>query len=89
MGLSFSASVAALLIASAAGQGCLPPHHTNAWCDPALPAAVRAAQIAKQLTIDELVGMMQGDSPEITRLGIPPYHYGYEALHGTRSSSAN
>ena len=26
--------------------------------------------------------MMQGDAPAIQRLGVPPYHYGYEALHG-------
>ena len=26
--------------------------------------------------------MMQGDQPAVERLGIPAYHYGYEALHG-------
>ena len=26
--------------------------------------------------------MMDGDAPAVTRLGIPAYHYGYEALHG-------
>jgi beta-glucosidase-like glycosyl hydrolase len=34
------------------------------------------------LTVEELVGMMQADAPAVERLGLPNYHYGYEAIHG-------
>ena len=38
--------------------------------------------LVSQLTVDELVGMMQDSAPNVERLGVPAYHYGYEALHG-------
>ena len=71
-----------LSFASATPRGCLPPHHNASFCDTRLPAAQRAVLLAQQLSVPELVGMMQADAPPIPRLGIPGYHYGYEALHG-------
>ena len=50
--------------------------------DTSLPATKRAELLVAMLTIDELVHMMDGDAPAVARLGIPSYHYGYEALHG-------
>ena len=68
--------------ASAPPSGCMPPHDKEAWCNAALPASARAALLVEQLTVAELVASMQGDPPAIARLGVPAYHYGYEALHG-------
>ena len=63
-------------------HGCLPPNDKHSFCDATLPAEKRAALVAPQLTVAELVGMLQGDQPAVQRLGIPAYHYGYEALLG-------
>ena len=68
--------------AAGPAHGCLPPHANESFCDTSLPAAKRAELLVAQLTVPELVGMMQGDQPAIDRLGVPAYHYGYEALHG-------
>ena len=66
----------------AASHGCLPPHHKADFCDSSLPAARRAALLAKQLTVPELVDMVIIDAPRAERLRVPAYHYGIEALHG-------
>ena len=63
-------------------KGCLWPHDTHTFCDTTKSAAQRAALLANMLTVPELISAMQGDTPAIKRLGIPAYHYGYEALHG-------
>ena len=63
-------------------HGCLPPHANESFCDTSLTAAKRAELLVAQLTVPELIGMMQGDQPAVERLGVPAYHYGYEALHG-------
>ena len=68
--------------ANASLYGCLPPHDKQNFCDTSLSAEKRAALVVAQLTVPELIGMMQGDQPAVERLGIPAYHYGYEALHG-------
>jgi beta-glucosidase-like glycosyl hydrolase len=62
--------------------GCLPPHDSEVWCNSSLPASERASSLVKKLSVTELVQMMENDSPSIDRLGVPQYHYGYEALHG-------
>ena len=64
-------------------HGCLPPHDGLPFCDSTLPAAKRAALLAANLTVGELVGMMQGDAPAIDRLGVPGYHYGYAPCPST------
>ncbi len=63
-------------------RACLPPHDRHSWCDTAQPAAARAGALAAALTVEELAAMMEDSTPAISRLGIPDYNYGYEALHG-------
>ena len=50
--------------------------------NPDLPAAERAADLCQRLTIEEKASLMQDESPAIDRLGIPPFHWWNEALHG-------
>ena len=47
-----------------------------------LPAAQRADDLLKRLTIDEKVNLMMDTSPAIPRLGIPQFQWWNEALHG-------
>ena len=62
--------------------GCVAGAANFSFCDVTKPAAQRALQLAQQLTVPELVQQMDGDMPAIPRLGVPAYHYGWEALHG-------
>ena len=62
--------------------GCVPPLNNFTWCDQTKSASERALAIAQSLNVTELVSQMDGDMNAIPRLGIPAYHYGYEALHG-------
>ena len=55
----------------------LPPFY-----DPSLLAQKRADNIVSLLTLEEKVALMQMASPSIPRLGISPYHWWTEALHG-------
>ena len=55
----------------------LPPFY-----DPKLPVQKRVENIVSLLTLEEKVVLMQMASPAIPRLGIAPYHWWTEALHG-------
>ncbi len=55
----------------------LPPFY-----DPGLPVQKRAEDLVSRLNLEEKVALMQMASPSIPRLGIAPYHWWSEALHG-------
>jgi beta-glucosidase len=73
---TLAASVAAALPAGVRGDP-LPPFR-----DPALPVAERARDLVARLTLDEKVSQLTDSCSAIERLGIPPYHWWNEALHG-------
>ena len=50
--------------------------------DPKLPVAKRVEDLISRLNLEEKVALMQMASPSIPRLGIAPYHWWTEALHG-------
>lgn len=50
--------------------------------NPDLQAAKRVQDIVSRLELEEKVALMQMASPSIPRLGIAPYHWWTEALHG-------
>ena len=47
-----------------------------------LSPAERAADLVSRLTLEEKVALMQNASPAVPRLGIKPYEWWNEALHG-------
>jgi beta-glucosidase len=47
-----------------------------------LTPAQRAEDLLRRLTLEEKVSLMQNNSPAIERLGIKPYEWWNEALHG-------
>jgi beta-glucosidase len=55
----------------------LPPFY-----DPKLPLQKRVDNLISRLSPEEKVSLMQMASPSIPRLGIAPYHWWTEALHG-------
>ncbi len=42
----------------------------------------RAADLVARMTLEEKVSQLQNDAPGIPRLGVPPYDWWNEALHG-------
>ncbi len=50
--------------------------------DTKLTAEQRADDLLQHLTLEEKVALMQNNSPAIPRLGIKPYEWWNEALHG-------
>jgi beta-glucosidase len=64
------------------GQPTPRPDPLPAFYDPKLPVAQRVQNIVSLLTLEEKAALMQMASPSIPRLGIAPYHWWTEALHG-------
>ncbi|KAE9445896.1 hypothetical protein C3L33_22216, partial [Rhododendron williamsianum] len=52
------------------------------FCDPALPAGERVADLVKRLTLEEKIGFLGNSAGSVSRLGIPKYEWWSEALHG-------
>lgn len=50
--------------------------------DPDLPPDVRARDLVSRMSLEEKAGQMVHEAPGITRLGIPPYNWWNEGLHG-------
>ncbi|MBR4133610.1 MAG: glycoside hydrolase family 3 protein, partial [Bacteroidales bacterium] len=42
----------------------------------------KAADLISRMTLDEKIGMMMNSTPGVERLGIKPYDWWNEALHG-------
>jgi beta-glucosidase len=58
------------------------PDPPPAFYDPKLPVQKRVDDLVSRLSLEEKVSLMQMASPSIPRLGIAPYHWWTEALHG-------
>jgi len=69
------AFASALLLAGSAATAQL-------YRDPSAPVDKRAADLVSRMTLEEKAAQMQNTAPAIPRLGIPPYDYWNEALHG-------
>jgi beta-glucosidase len=52
------------------------------YLDPRRPAAERAADLVRRLTVAEKIAQTMTSAPAIPRLGVPAYDWWNEALHG-------
>ena len=57
-------------------------HSQEIYKNPKFSAEQRAGDLLKRLTLEEKVSLMQNSSKAIPRLGIKPYDWWSEALHG-------
>jgi beta-glucosidase len=70
------------IVGGAAGIAAAPP-----YLDQSLPFSVRAADLVSRMTMEEKLlqfkaSLAQSRTPSIARLGVKPYNYWNEALHG-------
>jgi beta-glucosidase len=78
----------ALAFALSAAAGCTRaprserPASDAPYLDPRRPAAERAADLVRRMTIAEKIGQTMTAAPAIPRLGVPAYEWWNEALHG-------
>ena len=57
------------------------------FCDPTLPADVRAKDIVRRLELSEKPALMTArHSAPVDRLGIPSYDWGVNSIHGDQVS---
>jgi beta-glucosidase len=56
------------------------------YLDPARTLDERARDLVSKLTLEEKVGQMMYNAPEISRLNIPAYNWWNESLHGVARS---
>ncbi len=52
------------------------------YLDSSLPADERAADLVSRMSLEEKISQMSFEAPGIAHLGIPPYNWWNEALHG-------
>src|ERR1041384_7449471 len=64
------------------------PNPLPAFYDPKLPVQKRLEDLVSRLNLEEKVALMQMASPSIPRLGIAPFHWWTEALHGMTHDTA-
>ncbi|KAG7094154.1 hypothetical protein E1B28_007766 [Marasmius oreades] len=62
------------------------PLAKNLVCDPTAASIDRARALANELTVPELIQNTVNQSPGVSRLGLPPYNWWSEALHGVAGS---
>ena len=67
------------LVCSMAAQG---QQEVLPYQNPKLPATQRADDLLSRLTLEEKVSLMMNGSAAVERLGIPPFEWWAEALHG-------
>ena len=66
------------------------PKPTAPWCDTTKPFATRVSALVSALTLPEKVAQISTYTPStvpgVPRLGLPPFSYHSEGLHGLRNS---
>ncbi|KFY00618.1 hypothetical protein O988_03192 [Pseudogymnoascus sp. VKM F-3808] len=82
--------LAAVLVKIAAAQDSHPdckngPLSTNKICDPSANTVDRAEALISLFTVEEKLNQTGHIAPGVPRLGLPPYNWWQEALHGVAS----
>ena len=54
--------------------------------DPGIPEGTRIQDFISRLTLEEKTALMSNSTPGVPRLGIPPYDWWSEALHGVANA---
>ncbi|KAM0938799.1 putative glycosidase [Dioscorea sansibarensis] len=71
-----------LSLSSSQPYSCLPPHSSFAFCNTSLPISARATSLISLLSLSEKIHQLSNSAAAVPRLGIPPYQWWSESLHG-------
>ncbi|CAM0871888.1 unnamed protein product [Alopecurus aequalis] len=71
-----------IAIAGSPPFSCAPGGQAYAFCDSRLPVEQRAADLVARLTLAEKVSQLGDEAAGVPRLGVPPYKWWSEGLHG-------
>ncbi len=80
--LSSAVLILIFFLSSAPISPAIAQESPEAYKNPALPVEKRAADLVSRMTLEEKIAQMQNAAPAIERLGILPYDWWNEALHG-------
>jgi len=75
-------TAAAEIAASLEAADAIPAIQGRAWMDPSRTPTRRAKDLVAHMTLREKAQQLSNAAPGILRLGVPPYNYWSEALHG-------
>jgi beta-glucosidase len=78
--------LAAILLLSALSSTAAAQADEHPWVDERLPDDKRVQSLIDAMTVAEKMAQLQADAPGIERLGILPYNWWNEALHGVARS---
>ncbi|KAI3760999.1 hypothetical protein L1987_51404 [Smallanthus sonchifolius] len=65
---------------------CHPPHNSYPFCNTTFPIQQRAHSLLNLLTLSDKINRLSNNDTGIPRLGIPPYEWWSESLHGIASN---
>ncbi|PSS30636.1 Beta-D-xylosidase [Actinidia chinensis var. chinensis] len=66
---------------------CAPPHHNlYPFCNVSLPTASRAQSVLSLLTLPEKIRQLCSNASAVPRLGLPPYLWWSESVHGVAAN---
>ncbi|CAN8236782.1 unnamed protein product [Cochlearia groenlandica] len=79
----FFTSAIAKTLDSYSNFPCKPPHFSSyPFCNISLPITQRALSLVSLLTLSEKITQLSNTAASIPRLGVPPYEWWSESLHG-------
>lgn len=83
MGTALLMLVPSVVLGGGPAFSCGPPQQAQyAFCNRALPAEQRAADLVAKLTLEEKVSQLGDQAPGVPRFGVPGYNWWSEGLHG-------
>ncbi|KAM0062877.1 putative glycosidase [Helianthus debilis subsp. tardiflorus] len=65
---------------------CHPPHNLYPFCNTTLPTQTRAHSLLNLLTLSDKINRLSNNDTGIPHLGVPPYEWWSESLHGIASN---
>eukprot|EP00250_Pteridium_aquilinum_P005814 c15850_g1_i1 orf=355-2799(+) len=65
---------------------CSPPYASYTFCNTSMPVEERVGDLVGRLSLEEKVVQLVNKASGVARLGIPPYEWWSEALHGVSNT---
>ncbi|KAJ0970071.1 hypothetical protein J5N97_022948 [Dioscorea zingiberensis] len=70
------------LLSSSPPYPCVPPYSFFPFCNSSLPISTRASSLVSLLSLSEKILQLSNTAAAVPHLGLPPYQWWSESLHG-------